>query len=104
MSIPTSGEYLRSMRAQKPWNVPTKTRECGTRASIRSRISPAALLVKVKARIWSAPDTRVEEMSDAAGDDPRLAGTRARQDQKRTFDVGHGLELRGRQISEQFHY
>jgi hypothetical protein len=48
-------------------------------------------------------DSRVEEMSDASGDDSRLAGARARQDQERAFDVGHGLELCGRQISEQFH-
>ncbi len=33
--------------------MPTRTRELGTRASIRSRISPAALLVKVRARILS---------------------------------------------------
>ncbi len=50
------------------------------------------------------PDTRVHEMSDAASDHPRLARTRARQNQKGTFNVGDGLELRGRQISEQFHY
>ena len=43
-------------------------------------------------------------MSDAAGDHPRLARARAGQDQERAFDVGHGLALRGRQISEQVHY
>src|SRR5271157_1414481 len=44
---------MRNSRAQKPWNVPTQTLEFGTRASIRWRISPAALFVKVMARTLS---------------------------------------------------
>ena len=44
---------MRSIRAQKEWNVETQTPGGTPSASIRSRISPAALLVKVIARMSS---------------------------------------------------
>ena len=72
-SIPTRAAWLRRSRAQKPWKVPTQTLESGASASIRSRISPAALLVKVMARMFSGGDPRPQQVGDPPGDDPRLA-------------------------------
>ena len=86
-----------------PWNVPTQTRDCGTRASMRSRISPAALLVKVTARIELGRDARSQQVGDASGDHPRLARAGPGQDEQRAVDMGDGLALRGREIGEQVH-
>ena len=54
----------------------------------RSRISPAALLVKVTARIADGGHVfRRDEMRDAMSDDARFAAARACQDQQRPFRV-----------------
>ena len=51
---PTRGAYFRSSRAQKRWKVLTHTGRPGASRSRRLRISSAALLVKVRARMcWS---------------------------------------------------
>ena len=48
---PEASAYMRSRRAPRLWKVLIHTRLPGTRASMRWRISPAALLVKVMARM-----------------------------------------------------
>ena len=98
-----AGRSCRSSRAQRPWKVPTQTPESGASASIRSRISPAALLVKVMARMFSPAIPWPQQVGDPPGDDPRLARARAGQDQQRPVDVGDGLALGGGQVGEQVH-
>ena len=83
--------------------MPTQTPDSGARASIRSRISPAALLVKVRARMFLPGDPLAEQVGDPPGDHPRLARARPGQDQERAVDVGHGLALGGGQVGEQVH-
>ena len=74
----------------------------GASASIRSRISPAALLVKVMARMFSAGDPRpsrwaTRRVMTRVLPDPRPPGP------ERPVDVGDGLALGRRQIGEQVH-
>ena len=47
-----------------------------------------------------ARDPLREQVADAAGDHPRLARPRPRQDQERPFHVRHGLALGGGQVGE----
>ena len=53
-------------------------------------ISPAALFVKVMARMLLRPDALLEQIGDAAGDDARLAGARAGEDEQRPLAVRDG--------------
>ena len=63
---------------------------------MRSRISPAALLVNVTARIrLGSTPVLVDQARDARGEDARLAGAGAGEDEQGAFDVQHGLALRG---------
>src|SRR6266566_1418197 len=57
---PTFSEYMRRRRAQVAWNVPTHMPRARPPVSfsMRSRISPAALLVKVTARMRSGQTPR----------------------------------------------
>ena len=84
--------------------MPTKTRDLRHQGLDPFAHFAGGLVGEGQGEDLVGPDLRVEEMSDAAGDHPRLAGARACQYQKRSFDVGHGLDLCGRQISEQVHY
>ena len=62
-----------------------------SRLFTRSRISSAALLVNVTARM-QGPGTRccLHQVRDAMRDHPRLAAAGAGQHQQRTFDVRNG--------------
>ena len=63
-------------------------------ASTRSRISPAALLVNVTARTWSGLRVPVaDEVGDAIGDDARLAGSGAGEDQQGSISMQHRFAL-----------
>ena len=60
----------------------------------RSRISRAALLVKVTVRIWLREGAAGEQdMGKAGGEDARLAGARASQDQDGAFGGFDGVAL-----------
>ena len=68
-----------------------------TSVSTRSRISPAALFVKVIARISCGRDAHlVDEVGDAVGEDARLARARAGEHEQRPFGGGRrrGAALR----------
>ena len=68
--------------------------ECPSSSSTRSRISCAALLVKVMAS--SSPARArpgLHEPGDAVGEHARLARAGAGQDEQRAFAVGHGGAL-----------
>ena len=70
----------------------------------RERISSAALLVKVTARIADGGHVfGGDDMRDAVRDDARLAAAGAGQDQQRTFGVGNGFALLGIQPFEKIH-
>ena len=80
------GASRRSRRAHSAWNVEIHTprQSSPSSASTRSRISSAALLVKVTATI--SPGARVpvaDQIGDAMGDHARLAGAGAGQDEQR---------------------
>ena len=60
---------------------------------MRSRITLAALLVKVTARMRSGGTPAVDEMGDAVGDDARLARAGARQYQHGAFGSENGFAL-----------
>ena len=65
-------------------------------ASTRVRISSAALLVKVTARMRSGSARPLaDEVGDAMGDDARLAGPCAGQDQQRAFGLENSFLLFG---------
>ena len=100
--MPSISPYSRSIRAQKLWNVVTIGRRAPppTRAIVRSRISPAALFVKVIARICQAGDARAHQVGDSPRDDAGLAAARARQHQQRPVHVRHGLDLLGSESVE----
>ena len=86
------------MRTQAEWNVLTHIlRATGpTSASTRWRISSAALLVKVMARMRERADAvLVDEVGDAMGEHPRLARAGAGDDEQRTLGVDDGVELVG---------
>ena len=93
---PRAAASRRSTRTQKLWKV--EIHMClargPTSASIRSRISAAALLVKVMARIW--PGGRAmgcEQVGDAVGEHASLAGAGARNDEQGRAGVQHGFFL-----------
>ena len=66
----------------------------GRSASVRAFISPAALLVKVTARIASeGTPLLADQVGDAVGDHARLAAARAGQDEHRALRGQHGLAL-----------
>ena len=92
-----------SSRAQRAWNVPTQTPESGASAATRARISPAALLVNVRARMFLPGDPLPHQVGDPPGDHPRLARARAGQDEQGAVDVGDGLALGGGQVGEEVH-
>ena len=89
------------------WNVPTHRPRLPTRIrsqsslSTRSRSSPAALFVKVTAtmRRGSAPSR--DQARQPVGDDARLAGAGARDDQQRPRWVHHRLGLCRVQLARQ---
>ena len=71
-------------------------------ASTRWRISPAALLVKVIARIPRVRPALPQQPGDDAGDHAlRLAAAGLDENQQWAFEVGDRLALGGRQVSEQ---
>ena len=65
----------------------------GTSSSTRCRISPAALLVKVMARMFHGSHALLKQVGDAAGDDPRFAAAGPGQDQERPFAVRYRRPL-----------
>ena len=68
--------------------------ECPSSTSTRSRISWAALLVKVMARISLAPGLPgADQEGDAMGEDAGLARARAGEDQQRPLAVDDRLAL-----------
>ena len=88
---PSTAPCSRRTRAQNAWKVPTVTSlrpRSRQRASTRSRISPAALFVKVTARMLAGLDAARDQVRDARGDHARLAGARAGQDQQRALGRG----------------
>ena len=73
-----------------------------TRADTRSRISAAALLVKVIASTWpGCTAARGEQVGDALGQHSGLARPGAGDDEERAALVEHGLALLGVQAGEQ---
>ena len=65
-----------------------------TRPSMRSFISPAALLVKVMATIsCGCTLVRLDEVGDAVGEHAGLARAGAGEDEQRALEVGDGLAL-----------
>ncbi len=84
---PRAWPCSRSTRAQKAWKVPTVISFAAGPASAatRSRISPAALLVKVTARMLAGSTPRESEVRDARGDHARLARAGAGQDEQRAL-------------------
>ena len=80
----------RSTRTQKLWKVESSglaSELWPSSRSTRSDISVAALLVKVTARMESAADAALlDEVGDAVGDDARLAGAGAGQQQHGAID------------------
>ena len=86
----------RRMRTQAEWNVLTHIlRATGpTRPATRSRISSAALLVKVMARMRDRVDAVLaDQVGDAVGQHPGLARAGAGHDQQRTVRVDDRVEL-----------
>ncbi len=84
------------MRAQEEWNVITHIAfaRAPTSAITRSRISLAALLVKVIARI--SDELRLlgaDQIGDPMGERAGLAGTGAGEDQQRPLAMGDRLPL-----------
>ena len=70
--------------------------------STRVRISPAALLVNVTARIAvGLGEPLADEVRDAVRDDAGLAGARARENQQRAFGLEDGFLLFGIEAGEQ---
>ena len=93
---PSRSAWARSIRAQAAWKVIThiaRTRR-PTSSSARSRISPAALLVNVIARIsFGLARVGGDQVGDPVGQHAGLARPGAGQDQQRPVAVGDGLAL-----------
>ena len=87
----------RRIRTHAEWNVETHiVRTTGpTSTPTRSRISAAALLVNVIARIFERRDALVDQMGDAVGEHPRLARAGPRHHQQRPVLVDDRVELVG---------
>ena len=72
--------------------------------STRARISSAALLVNVTASTSFGLRVAVaDEIGDAAGDDARLAGAGAGEDQQRAVEVQNRFALFGVEGVEELH-
>ena len=86
-----AGASRRSSRAHSEWNVETHMPAARRRPAAprrASRISSAALLVNVTARTSCGCGVAVaDEVGDAAGDDARLAGARASEDEQRAASM-----------------
>ena len=92
------------MRAQAAWKVITHIARVArpTSSSTRSRISDAALLVNVIARI--SEGLRLagpEQVGDPVGEHAGLARAGAGEDQQRALAVGDGVPLRRVQALEE---
>ena len=85
------------MRTQAEWNVHTHIALVTgpTSSATRWRISSAALLVNVIARIAERRHALVDEVGDAMGEHPGLARAGAGDDQQRPAAVDNGVELIG---------
>ena len=85
------------MRTHAEWNVDTHIvlTTGPTSAPTRSRISSAALLVNVMARIRDGCDALVDQVGDAVREHPRLARAGAGDDEQRAVAVHDGVELIG---------
>ena len=70
--------------------------------SMRSRISRAALLVKVTARMRSPGPADLHEVGDTVGEDPRLARAGTGDDKHRSAGGEHSFALRVIQPGEKF--
>ena len=93
----------RRMRPHAAWNVRIQIARATppSMSSSRSRISPAALFVNVIARIsCGLIPQRVDQVRDAVGEDARLAGAGAGDDEQRALGREHGLPLGGVQVGE----
>ena len=101
-------EVARQAGAPRPRGAGAARRGCGrwrsssaarcpaSSASARAFISPAALLVKVTARMASEGTPSLQDqVGDAVRDHARLAAARAGQDQHGPFGGQHGLALLG---------
>ena len=94
---PRGRAIARSIRAPTAWNVPSHMPSGWPPSSVatRSRISPAALLVNVTARMCAGSTPRsCDQLRDPQGQHPGLARSRARQHQERPVTVLHRLPLR----------
>ena len=93
---PMSGASRRSMRAPIEWKVPIHIPDGSSpsKRATRDRISPAALLVKVTARMCAGCDAMVlDQPGDACGQHASLPGPSAREHQQWPFEVLDGLSL-----------
>ena len=91
------------MRAHSAWNVPSHRPSTGRPriAPTRSRISRAALLVKVTASTWPGDGAAgQQDMGEAGGQDAGLAGARAGQHQQRPVDGFDRFALLGVQAGQ----
>ena len=95
----------RRMRTQAEWKVDTHISRARlpTRSTTRCRISAAALLVKVIARIDPGCTSRcADQVGDPPGQHPGLARAGAGHHQHGAAGVQHGLALRRVEAGEQF--
>ena len=77
---------------------------CSEQRPRASRISPAALLVKVTARIAAGGHAvGGDEMRDAVRDHAGFAAAGAGQNQQRPFDVGNSFALLGVETLKKIH-
>ena len=94
---PSRSASARSMRTHMEWKVDTHMprERVPTSCARRSRISAAALLVKVMAENLPGRAARclLEDVGDAVGEHARLAGAGAGQHQKRAFRGDDRLAL-----------
>ena len=98
------GASRRSSRAHSAWNVEIHIcrQSMPSSVSTRVRISSAALLVKVTARMRSGGRCSLaDEVRDAVRDDARLAGARAGQDQQRAVGLKDSFLLFGIEAGEE---
>ena len=100
---PTWAACRRSMLAHSAWNVPSHNPSAGRprMAPTRSRISRAALLVKVTASTWFGIGAAgQQDVGEAGGQDTGLAGAGAGQHQQRAVHGFHRFALLGVQAGE----
>ena len=92
------------MRTQAEWKVDTHMARVArpTRRATRLRISSAALLVKVMARIASGGYSEItDQMGDAISEYPGFSRPGACDHQNWALGSGDGLSLRGVELGEQ---